>query len=91
MKCNKIAIQSDNQASLLWFRRRLTLILSPEFSQLGLGDYNFYASAGAIAMAGGNMFSGCLSICPIFVNVISQERLEGISLNLVQTSTWTQG
>ena len=37
------------------------------------------------------MFSGCPSICPILVISISQERLERISSNMLQTFTWTQG
>lgn len=30
-------------------------------------------------------------VCPILVNVLSQERFEEISLNLAQIYTWTQG
>ncbi len=45
----------------------------------------------AIAAAGGVVFLGCPSVRPIIVNAISLERLEGISSNLAQTSTWTQG
>lgn len=47
----------------------------------------------------GDMFSSYLSVHqsirksvrPFLLNVISQELLEGISLALAQTSTWTQG
>ncbi len=35
--------------------------------------------------------SVCTSVRPILVNAKSQERLEGISSNLAQTSTWIQG
>lgn len=37
------------------------------------------------------MFLGCPSVCPILVSAISQQRLEGISSDLPQTSTWIQG
>lgn len=36
------------------------------------------------------MFLGCLSVCPILMNVISQEYLEEISSKLAQMSTWTR-
>lgn len=36
-------------------------------------------------------FTICPSVLPIFVNTISQERLEGISSNLIQMFTWTNG
>lgn len=42
-------------------------------------------------MARGILLSCCPSVCPVLVNVISQERLEGISLHLAQTSTWARG
>lgn len=37
------------------------------------------------------MFSVCPFGCPIIVKVIFQECLEGVSSNLAQMSTWTQG
>uniref|UniRef100_A0A667Z8Q8 lysophospholipase n=1 Tax=Myripristis murdjan TaxID=586833 RepID=A0A667Z8Q8_9TELE len=47
------------------------------------------------SMPGGIMFAGCpsscLSIRPIRVNAIFQQRFEGMSSNLAQTSTWTPG
>ncbi len=46
----------------------------------------FYAPAPAIAMPGGITF-----VRPILVNAIYQEHLEGISSNLAQMSTWTEG
>lgn len=33
-----------------------------------------------IVVVAGIMFSSCLSVCPILVNLISQERLEGIKI-----------
>ncbi len=52
---------------------------------------HFYASAESTVAARGNMLSGCLTVRPFIVNVMSQEHLEGISPNLAQTSFWTQG
>lgn len=46
-----------------------------------------YASEPATAVTDSIRFSGCLSVHPIFVNTTSQERLEGISLNLAKIST----
>ncbi|XP_040003060.1 endonuclease V-like isoform X3 [Xiphias gladius] len=43
----------------------------------------------ATAVAGGIML--CPSVAPVLVNVISLERLAGISTNLAQMLTWTQG
>ena len=55
----------------------------------------FYASVPVVDLAGGVMFSGFpsvrTSIRSILVNAISWERLEGISSDLPETSTWTQG
>lgn len=50
----------------------------------------FHASAQPTALARGVLF-WVLGPSPFFVNMISQEDLEGISSNLSQISTWTQG
>ena len=55
----------------------------------------FYASALLTAVDRGILFSDSpslyQSVCPILVNPISQEQLQGIYSNLAHMSTWTQG
>ena len=48
----------------------------------------FYVSMRATALARGQIV--CPSDCRYLMNVISQKHLEGISLHLAQTFTWTQ-
>ena len=42
-------------------------------------------------MAGGIVFLGCPYVCVIPMNVISQKHLKGLSSDLAQILTWTQG
>lgn len=52
---------------------------------------HFHASLPAIDVFGGIMFSCCLCVPLILVNLISQEGFEGSASDLAHMSTWTRG
>lgn len=52
---------------------------------------HIHTSLPAIDVASGIMFSCCLCIPLILVNVISQKGFEGSASDLAQMSTWTRG
>lgn len=74
---------------LLWpfYTSAKLWLISQASGQQSQSKVYFYASTPATAGDGDIMFSVCLSGRVILVKVISQ----GISLNRVQTSTWTNG
>lgn len=82
-------------ASKYFFAFYLTVICIIRFacSEISLPTnlQGYIVSRLGTAEAGGIMFTGCASLCSTLVNMMSQERLEGISSNFAQRSTWTQG